>query len=128
MGRHAKYTDEMITEMIRLRHAGLTAAEVGEKYGVSGSTIAGILRYHRPGAAKDIWTSRLDRMAQRWKDGYSAGKSPKSFGCNRTRFTASRLGTATGLRGDIKNDRNGYENRLECAAPHRAGKKQRAEA
>lgn len=79
MGRHAKYTDEMITEMIRLRHAGLTTAEVAEKYGVSGSTIAGILRYHRPGAAKDIWTSRLDRMAQRWKDGYSVREIAEEF-------------------------------------------------
>lgn len=48
MGRHAKYTDEMITEMIRLRHAGLTAAEVGEKFGISSCAVLGILRYHRP--------------------------------------------------------------------------------
>lgn len=79
MGRHTKYTDEMITEMIQLRHAGLTAAEVGEKFGVSGSTIAGILKYHRPGAAKDIWTSRLDRMAQRWRDGYSVREIAEEF-------------------------------------------------
>ena len=34
MGRHAKYTDEMIAEMIRLRHAGFTVAEDGEKLGI----------------------------------------------------------------------------------------------
>ena len=79
MGRHAKYTDEMITEMIRLRHAGLTAAEVGEKYGASDCTIAGILRYHRPDAIKDIRASRLDRMAQRWKDGYSVQAIAEEF-------------------------------------------------
>ena len=71
MGRPAKYTDEMITEMIRLRHAGLTAAEVGEKFGITSCAVLGILRYHRPGAVQDIWESRLDRLAQRGTDGFS---------------------------------------------------------
>lgn len=79
MGRHAKYTDEMITEMIRLRHAGLTAAEVGEKFGISSCAVLGILRYHRPGAVHDIWASRLDRMAQRWNDGFSVQKIAEEF-------------------------------------------------
>ena len=79
MGRRAKYTDEMITEMIRLRHAGLTAAEVGEKFGITSCAVLGILRYHRPGAVQDIWESRLDRMAQRWNDGFSVQKIAEEF-------------------------------------------------
>ena len=79
MGRHAKYTDEMITEMIRLRHAGLTAAEVGEKFGISSCAVLGILRYHRPSAVQDIWESRLDRMAQRWNDGFSVQNIAEEF-------------------------------------------------
>lgn len=79
MGRHAKYTDEMIAEMIRLRHAGFTVAEVGEKFGISSRAVLGVLQYHRPGAVHDIWVSRLDRMAQRWNDGFSVQKIAKEF-------------------------------------------------
>lgn len=124
MGRHAKYTDEMIFEMIRLRHAGPTAAEVGEKFGITSRAVSGVLRYHRPGAVQDIWGSRLDRMAQRWNDGFSVKKIAEEFRLqpytvyciaarNRDKFVRRH-----------QNDRNGYENCLECAAPHRAGKEQ----
>ena len=79
MGRHAKYTDEMISEMIRLRHAGLTTSEVAEKFGISSRAVLGVLRYHRPGAVQGIWESRLDRMSQRWKDGYSVREIAEEF-------------------------------------------------
>lgn len=65
MGRHAKYTDEMITEMIRLRHAGLTAAELG----ISRVSLRSAIHKHRGAVVRKAREEMYGDMSKLWQDG-----------------------------------------------------------